>query len=263
VDGWNLYRMGDFTSAIAAFEKAEDAAGNNPLTRATAFYGLGVTWDLRRPNEDRAKAREYYQQAIQAAPESDVAAWSQLALARMEELRPIGETTTQEAARAAYQAVIEKYPGHPAAQEAFLYQQAMALATLDPESAKTALATLHHFLANNPSSKYASKAWKLMQAADTTLGRTSQEVEASFRGNETREIDPQNPNADLSAYYWWMATVCEFRLGDFEQAANYYQLLIREYPTDFRAFGSKQALSRMERVEAAVRSGAPVPEFPN
>lgn len=46
----------------------------------------------------------------------------------------------------------------------------------------------------------------------------------------------------------------EFDLGDFTLAREFYQKLIKEYPTDQRVFPAKLALKRMDETEAKIRA---------
>ncbi len=261
-EGWNYFRFGDFVSAIHSFEHAAAKAEPASDQHADALYGLGMTWDLRRPNEDRSTARDYYNQVLDLAPQSAIAPWSLLALARMEELRPVGEKIDLDAAHAAYQEVIDLYPKTAAAEEAFLYQQAMDLATLDAETSRRCAKALEQFLATHPGTKYESKVWSLISDAYWNLDRQRDRFEAGQRAFETIEVHPDDAAPDLSGIYWSLATLCEFRLGDFENAAKFYSLLLEKYPTDFRAFGAKKALERMTNVEKAIREGTPLPHFP-
>lgn len=112
--GWDYYRLGDFSSAVRLFER-EAASGD-----AAALYGLAATWHWRRPGEDLVKARQLYEQVIAQAPNSEWAAWSALALARMLATLPPGKEPPVTEVLAAYQRVIDRYPNHLAGEEAFL-----------------------------------------------------------------------------------------------------------------------------------------------
>jgi len=70
---------------------------------------------------------------------------------------------------------------------------------------------------------------------------------------ERKEIDPTNPYSDNAWPYWDIATVAEFEVGDFETARKYYQMLIDGYPTDTRKYPAKQALKRMDKLEAEIQ----------
>ena len=54
--------------------------------------------------------------------------------------------------------------------------------------------------------------------------------------------------------YWQVATTAEFLAGRLDVARTYYQKLIDEYPLDYRKFGARQALARMDRLEQNLRA---------
>ncbi|HPY62737.1 MAG TPA: hypothetical protein PLJ22_06290, partial [Kiritimatiellia bacterium] len=54
--------------------------------------------------------------------------------------------------------------------------------------------------------------------------------------------------------YWNLATIAEFEVGDFDLARHYYNKLLEAYPTDIRVYGCKQALARMDALEAQIRA---------
>lgn len=238
------------------FEGVASRAPEGSEERAAALFGLATTWDLRRPNEDTARAADFYRQAAEAAPESELAAWSLLALARMEELKPVGKEPDAAAVLAGYQKVIDRFSTHPAGQEAFLYQQAARLAEAEPGEARVALAALEGFLREHAESRYASAAHGLMGTAHTVLGDERAALSESIISLETREFDPRNPKRDNAASYWSIATRAEFLLGEFDRARDYYRRLIKEYPEDQRVFPSELALRRMDELEEKMRREA-------
>jgi len=128
-EGWNCFRDGEYPAATTSFDNALAALDRTPDSAAAAslrlkaLYGLAQTWDLGRREDDPAKAAVLYQRIIDSAPSSDEAAWSMLALARMRQVVPVGQEPDFPAVRKAYQDVIDHFPNHPAADEAFIYQQ--------------------------------------------------------------------------------------------------------------------------------------------
>ncbi len=253
---WDQYRYGDFDSAVTTFSDVASRAPEGSEKRTAALFGLGTTWDLRRPNEDTARAADFYRQTAEAAPESELAAWSLLALARMEQLKPVGKEPDLAAVLAGYQKVIDRFPTHPAGQEAFLYQQAARLAEFDLGEARRALAALEAFLREHAESRYTSSAHGLMGKAHEILGDERRALAESIISLETREFDPRNPKRDNAAAYWGIASRAEFRLGEFDRARDYYRRLIKEYPEDQRVFPAELALRRMDELEEKFRREA-------
>jgi tetratricopeptide (TPR) repeat protein len=252
--GWNQYTLGEFDLAIRKFESAAASAEPASDAQLKALYGLATTWNLRRPGEDPKTAVALYQRIIDDAPEHDLAAWSLLALARMKHLVPVGEDPDYREVRPAYQKVIDHYPHHLAAKEAFIYLNATLVASLDVREARQALTNLDAFV-KNPSNEFLGPAYSLMAVASTTLGDQDRRLWAEIQSLEKTEVDPTNPFTEFAWQYWNIATIAEFEVGDFETAKKYYRKMIDEYPTDIRVYAAEQALKRMDELEARIRNG--------
>jgi tetratricopeptide (TPR) repeat protein len=250
---WNDYVLGEFDRAIERFEhlRASEPAGNDLWCQAT--YGLASTWNLRRPGEDPVKARELYEDLIKTAPAHDLAAWSDLALARMKHLVPVGEDPDYDAVRKAYRGVMARHPEHLAAQEAFLYWCSTLIASMDSNLTRQAIAELEKYV-QDAAHAFVGPAWSLIAVGSQTLGDQERRLHAEQRSLETTEVDPTNPFTEFAWQYWNLATIAEFEVGDFETARRYYRKLIEEYPQDIRIFGAKQALKRMDEVESKIRA---------
>jgi tetratricopeptide (TPR) repeat protein len=255
---WQDYKLGEFDRAAAAFERVAEATAATDGLHAQALYGAACVWHLRRPGEDAQKAEKLFKRVIEAAPGHDLAAWSRLALARMKHLVPVGEDPDMQAVRAAYGDVIARHPEHLAAREAFLYLQSTLVATLEEAPTRQAVQALEEFV-RGPRPEFVAPAWSLLAVAYTTLGRQEERLRAEIRALETTEVDPGNPFTEFAWAYWNIATIAEFEVGDFDLARRYYGRLLAEYPRDIRVFGARQALGRMDALEAKLRVEAPRP----
>ena len=256
--GWNAYRLGDYKLAVSTFDRLLAVPGLDPDLQVQARYGKAVTQDLRQPvpTQQDEEARALYEQIIREASSHDLAAWSSLALARMTHLVPVGEEPDFQQVQAAYQKVIDAYPRHLAGQEALIYQQSTQVQSLDPNLTTQAVARLQSFLNEQPDGKFASAAYNLLAQAYETLNQPDNQLEARLKELETLEVDPASPAAsDFSWRYWQLATTAEFLAGRLDVARIYYQKLIEEYPLDFRKFGARQDLQRMDDLERRLRSG--------
>lgn len=257
VSAWQAYRLADYKQALRLFAAIEQDPRTEPGLRLQARYGAATTHDLRQPvpTQDNETAAQLYRRIMAEAPQSDEAAWSALALARMTHLVRVGEEPDYEDVRRAYQSVIDAYPDHLAGHEALIYQQSTFIMTLEPGPTRAAIARLHQFLEDHPASTFQSSAFNLLAQAYETLGEHDAQLAARLRELETLEIDPDSPaSADFSWRYWQLATTAEFLCGRFDIAREYYQRLIDEYPLDFRKFPGKQAMIRMDRVEQELRA---------
>lgn len=254
-EGWNHYRLGEFDSAVRSFTAAREVSAAATGTVNMAQYGLATTWNLRTPlgDQDKALARKEYQQVIDRSPDSDLAAWSLLALARMQHVVAVGEEPDYEAVRAAYRTVIQRFPNHLAGHEAFIYLQSTLVQTVQPGPTRQAEIALRDFIQTHPRSGFISAAWSLLASCYETLGRPEEQLAAEMHALESMEFDPTNPLHENSVIYWRIATIAEFEAGDFATARTFYRRLVAEYPQDIRVYACEEALRRMDRTEAELR----------
>ena len=251
--GWTEYRLSEFQTAALTFESARAKAKPGSDDWAMATYGLATVWDLRRPGEDPQQATDLYKELLAADPDGPMAPWTELALARQQHLVPVGQEPDYAAVNAAYRHILEKYPGHLAAKEAFLYLQSIQLAKLEPKSTQAAIDKLREFV-DREKKEFLSPAWSLLAVGYHTLGDQEKRLEAERMSFETTEVDPSDPYLEFGWAYWNLATIAEFEVGDFAMARKYYKLLLEKYPTDIRVHGCKQALKRMDELEAKIRA---------
>lgn len=251
--GWEQYRQGDFGLAVAEFAGVLSSAPTNSPQRLQALYGLATTWNLRRPGENPERAVQLYHEVIAAAPTSDLAAWSWLALARMKAARSPDKLPDLSEQLQSYQDVIDRFPLHPAGEQAFLYQQTARVTASRAPPTQAVLAALENFLKTHPQTPHRSAAYRLVAYCYEVLGLKDKLLEATLQEWKTAEVDPVNPGVDLSLTYWRIATIAEFEVGDFALAREYYRKFIEEYPTEYRVFLAKQELKRMDALEAKIR----------
>lgn len=257
VDGWQNFRLAEYEFANKDFSSALAGAKKGSDEYLQAVFGLANVWNLRRPGEDPARAKKLYEQVIAEASDHDLAAWSALALVRMKHVVPVGQDPDYDAVRAGYQAIIEKYPNHLAAKEATIYLNAILISTLDPKQIRQAISNLTAYVETG-AHEFRAPAWSLLAVSYNSLGMQRERLNAEIKSFENIEIDPANPFNEYAWAYWNIATIAEFEVGDFGLARRYYKQLIEEYPADIRVFPSKEALARMDRVEAQLLAGKKV-----
>jgi tetratricopeptide (TPR) repeat protein len=255
--GWNEYRLGEFDRAIARFEAARAATDPGSEEHLQALYGLAATWSLRLPvqDQDRALGEQLYRQILETNPQSPLAPWADLALARLKHLVPVGEDADYAILRPAYQAIMDKYPGHLAAREAFIYLMSTKVATLESNQLREAITQLRQFVSQTNDRTFFSPAYSLLAVSHTALGEQQERLDVEITSLDATEVDPENPYNEFAWQYWNIATIAEFELGNFEIARKYYRMLLDEYPRDRRVYGAKQALKRMDEVEAHIKAG--------
>jgi tetratricopeptide (TPR) repeat protein len=249
---WNDYSLAEFDRATAKFEAARNDPSADAGYKLRALFGLATTWNLRRPGEDLEKAKALYEEVIQAEPAGDLAAWSTLALARMKHLVPVGDDPDYVEVRKGYQEVMDRFPGHLAAKEAFIYYNATLISSLDLGDARQAIKNLEAFV-QDPKTEFLGPAYSLLAVANTTLGNQEKRLEMEIKSLDVTEVDPTNPFTEFSWQYWNIATIAEFEVGDFDTARTYYNKLIKEYPQDIKVFGARKGLERMDELEKKLR----------
>jgi tetratricopeptide (TPR) repeat protein len=252
--GWDLYRLGEFSLALKDFEAVAQGAEPGSSNHLAALYAQATTWSLRRPEEDKVRAERLYREVIALAPTNDLAAWSWLALARMKAAPVGGEIPPLPPQVEAYQEVIDRFPSHPAAEEAFFHQQAARLEQPDEARTREVLAALETFLGTRPQSPWRSTAYGLVGHCCAVLGLKDRRLEAAFEAFRSAEVNPATPPSarDMSTFYWQVATLAEFETGDFDMAREYYRKFITEYPREQRVFVARQELKRMDELEAEI-----------
>ena len=255
--GWDYFRAAEFQLAQREFERALAGAPRGSDVRQHALYGLATTLALRRPEPDPDGAAARFTQLIEESPaDSDLVAWSTLALARLHHVTPVGQAPDLNVVRRQYQVVIDRFPAHPAADEALLHQQSTYLIARDHDDARLALARLEQFVRERRGSPWTSAALGLIACCHDVLGDPNARLAAEIAALEAGELDASNPNANAAGSYWGIAGLAEFEVGDFDVARRYYRKLIEEFPTDQRAYAASLALKRMDAVEARLRAEA-------
>ncbi len=254
--GWNSYRLGEYDLAVTAFDEARASLPIDSNDFRFATYGLATTWNLRTPvgDQDKDLAKSLYEEVVASAPDSDLAAWSTLAMARMDHLVPVGEDPDYAVVRAGYEKVVAQYPDHIAGHEAFMYLQSIRVQTLNPDQVRDAADALEGFVLRYPESQFMSAVQALLSACYEVLKKPELQLAAEIRALDTIPVDASNPKVENSGRYWRIATIAEFEAGDFETARRFYRRLIDEYPQDIRIYASEQALKRMDALEAELGS---------
>ena len=255
-EGWSRYSLGDYSLAARAFAAAAAKPDCSPALRWQALYGQASALDHDKAAPDPEQAQALYELVATLAPDSDPAAWSLLALARMKYVLPPGAIPDPAQVAAAYQRVIDRFPRHPAGEEAFLLLQALRLEQNDAAAAGAVQASLDAFIAGHPQSCYLSTAYTLRAHSARLLGRPRDRLNSIILSLKSLEADPRHPELNLATTYWQIAATAEFDLGDFPAARRYYRKLIADYPTDQKTYLAQLELRHMDEVEADLRREA-------
>ncbi|MEK6793749.1 MAG: hypothetical protein AABZ39_03160 [Spirochaetota bacterium] len=260
-EGWNTFSRGLFSAAEKNFRTVVTGApAGSTASIANACYGLGMVYNFG-DKIDRAQAKHFYEKAAQGT--NDTTAWALLALARLKEVVPMGQTPDYEGARKGYRDLGARFPGHPAAEEAFLHLMTTYLITYRIEDAKVALAEIEEYLRANPDTPYKERLYDILASAynniSMNLGAGSTPAERmAFRTKglainaERLKILKEYKNYpvanDIASTLWNLGFNAAFAVGDLAKARAYLNELITSYPYDFRAPLAAIELKRFDRI---------------
>jgi tetratricopeptide (TPR) repeat protein len=258
LNGWQQFRLEDYSASDRAFASAIDALGRSSLPqdevqrlRAGALYGRGILWSLRRPGRDAARSKEYLNAAINADPKNEIAEWSRAALVRDEHFPERSDIAIDEAKlKTAYEQLANSNPDSAISGEMFIYRQSLLVQSLTPEDARLAIKEIDAYIAAGKK-YYISPLLMLKARAHQTLGEHPQVLAARIEAVKRKEIDKDNPFMNNAMDYYQIALIAEYDVGDFEIAREYFNKFIAEYPFDSKAFICKRELTRMDLIEKA------------
>ncbi len=265
---WRQYSFGAYEAATKTFSQIARREPEKSPPQILALYGQATVWDLRRPGQNPQKATALHQQIIKLNPQAEVAAWSRLALARMQALVPVGQQPDLQVVSSAYQSVIDLHPGTLAADEALLLQQTALLLTYRPEDVRSAITTLGKFIVTRPESRFLFAGHTILAECHRALGQPDERLAEEIKSLNAREKIARrewekNPTGDFQfadpAAAFKIANIAEFEAGDFATARFYYRLFMKGNPLEKRIFYAQQALERMDLLEAKLRAQPPYP----
>lgn len=267
---WTAFRLQSFEEAGKDFQTAIKMLDRNPAGVATevlaaqrlnATYGLGITYSLGFHGERTSEAKQLLQQVIDTdtTPTKSMAAWAELAIAR-DQAVPVSSDAAPDtvALQAAYQHILATYPDTAAAEEAFLYTEAINIQENNADKRIKAIAAIQDYLNAHPNCRFRSTLFDLQKNAYTYLHHYPEAFAAAEKAFATKEFDLANPNTTKAGDYYSLGLSAEFDLGDFATARGYFNRFLIENPDDQKAFVVRLELQRMDTIERRVRSGMPV-----
>lgn len=265
---WRNCRMEEFDQAQVEFNKvihtldvqkaaASGESSANLQLRSNALYGLGLVSSLGHHGEAPQTTQRRLQAVIDLVPHSEMAAWAALALAR-EAYLPVRSDAPEDAAdlQRRYAQIVADYPQSAAAQEAFVYLQALHIQSLADDQLRQSVTAIDGYLLTHPQARFRSSLYTLQQIAYTRLKDHSKSLAAMIKAAATREIDPTNPLQNNTYTYFQIALAAQYDVGDFATARLYYEKFLQEYPKDQRAFTVQMQLQRLDQTEAQLRAEA-------
>jgi len=257
--GWERYRLGDYPAAIRAFELSVKLATND-AQKVRGDFSLADAWNYRSPGRSAEKAARFYNKVIAEDATGEWAPWAALALVRQKVLVAIEEPPDIKVLEEGYGGVIQNYPGHDAAAEAFLFLQSARLMRGDKENLEKAIEALEAWFPRNMDSVYAGHAQGFLGRGYSRQGQGRKWIDALVTGAELGRKQERKwaehanlPQSSQAQNYFSIAMVAQLSAGDFELAREYYKKFFEESPTDQRVYLAEKMLERMEAFEEEVR----------
>lgn len=252
---WEAFRQIEFEKAARLFQSVESSTPEDSETHIEAIYGEASCANHRRSGRDLKRALALYAAIQKQHPDSRWASWAALASVRARHLEPSDQELPYKKLSSEYAKVYQEYPDTPAGEEAFLYHCRIMASLGTRVEASKLLREIVDFLSRHPAADYRPLLDTMAAECYHTLGREKERIEAMKRSIVAFERDPTVPFYELSSAYWNIAYAAEFEAGNFAVARKYYELFLKEFPNEDRAFGCRQALERIDRVEKALREG--------
>ncbi len=240
---WEDMRLGRWDTAERTLIPLASSREADPA--AEALYATGNLWLHRKPGADPARAREAFSEVSRRFPSHPLAAWADLAIARIPDLDVLHPDPS--AAAILYLGVMKRFPSSPASGEAALHR-ALALASSGGvEETRRTVLELEAWWIKNPQPSLAC-------AYEATLGRLWRfPLKDSRRAAEhlrrALDLDPASLS-QRQGICWTIARLAEEDLHDTALATTYYTRFAKDFPRHQNAFSAIQALQRF---------GAPLP----
>ncbi len=276
--GWEFIRLAYWKEANATFQSIASKA-KAPERKAKALFALGYVAMNKMSGADPQKAKAYYRQIAEDLPDTTVAPWALITLARIDAVpqsRPDKKkrASLREVARKRYSTIIARYPKHMAAAQATLWL-GMSYITADNSAADQLRGReiLEKYLAKHPTNYLAAAMHKALadyfflqgeahtakaEAINAQNGEANRsEVEfQKARVQWRKAIDHivQSTEAglpsvgDKASAYFRIARIAEYRLKNYALALKWYQKLTEEIKRDIRYYPSIMGVKRCRQV---------------
>ncbi len=252
-EGWQRFRLGQFEQASHQFSRAIETAGPaEESIRLQAIYGLAniAAFGVDR-NLERAKG--YFQRIISESPDSDLAAWAALGIIRAQDVISGSDRPADaEKLDAGYAEVIARYPKSAAADDAFLFLQALRLKVAKPGAREKVIEEVTARI-NSGTKQRLDALYDLLSTANRDLNKNISAYENLVQAIAHREVDPGNPNSVDASAVFRAGVAAQFDAGDFAAARKIYASFSQKFPRDPRGFSVKMLMEEMDKKEAEMR----------
>jgi len=241
----------DKAADLFATVRARSERGSVPWLQATFGQAVAVQQGTPATPERVTESAALYNELIEAAPATPLAARSTMNLGRLAELSDYYQDRIDlPAARERYQAVVQTWPDDPIAGEATLRLAGSYIQTFNADDVRTGIAVLEQWLASHPPQTEPLASAMHQYLGDTyfyPLGDLRKSLDAYMTADKVGWTD----EADVGRVLWRIAVIAD-RVGDRDAAVRYYTKVITDAPTSGKPYEAQVALKRL---------GAPAPEI--
>jgi TolA-binding protein len=251
--GWGAVRLADWRRAEVFFEHLLNNPDANDAVKSQASYGLGYTWQFRKPGEDIDKAMARYRQCVQDFPATTMTPLAMMALARQADVPTDVKNRDVATARKWYKRIVDEHPDHFIAREATLW---LALTYMenknDPALVDSGIAMLKEDLAQDPNHFCAATMHHIIGGVHSQRAVDAEDQETrkrefalavdQFAAAEKAGLQLQN---DRGTMCHRAGRICEYALEDYPRAIKWYGKLVHEIKRHQRFYVSKLALIRL------------------
>jgi len=238
---WNAFGSLNMAEAIELFERLNNAPNAAQGDRVQALYGLGLCYRYSHLKEDKYKAREYFNQLVEAYPQNSAAAWALLELGIMENIYTLEGKLE---ARRHYQRLLRNYPLSLAIHETALRLTDTYLGKIiDPTEIETGLSILEKHIDKYPDNPLVgSMHYRVGYFYFACLQDYEKSLPHSVANSTLRMEDPYRWPEDF-----WHTAMNFMRLNRVEEALPWFQKIVNESPCAREALPAKEMIERINR----------------
>ncbi len=254
---WSHFTVLNMPQAIAAFEAVRQAEDSGERDGVQALYGLALSYRYKQPGEDKAKARDYFNELVTKYPQNTIAAWALLELGIMEN---VYTDKGRLEARSYFLRLMEAYPESLAIHETALRLADTYLGKiLDPTDIQEGLSILEKHIDRYPDNPLVgSMHYRVGYFYFACLQDYEKSLPHSIANSRLRMEDPYRWPED-----YWHTAMNFMRLNRVEEAIPWFEKIYQERPTSREAHPAREMVARIKRyleTKKSNKSPAAVPD---
>lgn len=243
---WQELQFLDFKGATDSFRDLRASADPGSREYAEATLGLALCLHQRQPDVqgDKEQAGALYAELAAASETPDaLAAHALLMHGRLHQLVDyFKDQPDPDAAVAAYNELMNRFPGRSIADLAALYRAQVGVFSMDPDSARKAVEQLRGWMEQRGDrNTLTSIHWMLVGQA---MSQPIQNIPEAITAYENALAEGLPRNTKLDNLYWIIANLCE-QSGQDQKAIRYYARIIEEEQRSVYGYASQERIRKL------------------